>query len=81
MEQLILDLVLQNPKLASVVVVIGILRAVFKPIQNLLLAYVEATPGLEDNEKFAKLQASKGYKVFAWFLDYTASIKVPVKKE
>lgn len=81
MDQLIIDFVLQNPNLAGVLVVIGVLRAVFKPLQNLILAYVESTPGLEDNEKFAKIQASAGYKVLAWFLDYTASIKVPVKKE
>lgn len=80
MEQLIIDLVLQHPGLMSVFIVIGVLRAIFKPLQLVAKAYVDATPDAKDNEALDKILSSKPYLAVAWALDYTASIKVPVKK-
>lgn len=76
----VLSLVDKYPASATVFMVIGVLRAVFKPIMTVLAAYVEATPTQADDEWLAKLQENKFYKYFAWFVDYAASIKLPGQK-
>lgn len=80
MDQLIIEMVLQYPGLTSAFVIIGLLRAVFKPIFSVAQAYVKETADPDDDKKLAKFMESKPYKAMAWLLDYTASIKVPVKK-
>lgn len=65
------------PITASVFMVIGVLRAIFKPIMSVIAAYIAATPSLADDKWFAGLQENSIYKGFAWFLDYAASIKLP----
>lgn len=79
MEALILEMMMKYPSIASVFVVIGVLRAVFKPLMTLLEKYVEATPSESDNELLKKVMSSKVYAALQWFLDYTASIKLPKK--
>lgn len=80
MEALLLDLITKYPAIASVFIVIGILRAVFKPLMTLLEKYVEATPNESDNELLQKILSSKVYAAIQYLLDYTASIKLPKKK-
>lgn len=80
MELFILELVAKYPTAASILIVIGILRAVFKPLQGVVEAYVKATPSLEDDGKWQKIQQHKAFKAVAWLIDYTASIKLPGRK-
>ncbi len=80
MEAILLELVSSHPAVASVLMGIGVLRAIFKPLMTVLDKYVESTPSAKDDEKLAKFYSSKAYKVVAWILDYTASIKLPKKK-
>lgn len=76
MEELILALAMKYPAAVSVFMVIGVCRAVFKPLQGVIDNYVAATPSPDDDTKWAAFKESKAFKGIAWFLDYTASIKI-----
>lgn len=80
MELFILDIVHKYPTAASILIIIGVLRAVFKPLQGVIDSYVNATEGVDDNERWEKIKAHKAFTSLAWFLDYTASIKLPGRK-
>lgn len=77
MEQLLLDMMQKYPNLMSAFVVMGVLRAVFKPLMTVFEAYVVATPSKDDDSLLAKVKASKSYALVAYVLDYAASIKLP----
>ena len=80
MEQLIAELVMKYPSVMAVVVVLGIFRMVFKPLVTTYQAYVDATPGKEDDERFEEIKSSSAYKSVSWFVDYLLSIKLPQAK-
>lgn len=80
MELFILELVAKYPTATSILLVIGVLRAVFKPLQGTIDAYVKATPSVSDDGKWEKVKAHKAFKALAWVIDYTASIKLPGRK-
>jgi hypothetical protein len=69
-----------NPKLAVLLTVIGVLRAVFKPLMTVIDVYVQSTPSTEDDSKWAAIKATKWYKWAAWVIDYFMSIKLPTSK-
>lgn len=77
MEAILLGLVVKYPVAMSAFAVIGVLRAIFKPIMTAAHAYVGATDSKSDDEALDKVEKSALYKAFAWFIDYTASIKLP----
>ena len=79
MEQ-ILELIAQYPVVSSILVVVGALRLVFKPIMTAIAAIVEVTPSKKDDDLLVKAQSSAVYKAIVWAIDYLASIKLPVKK-
>lgn len=68
------------PQVVSVLVVIGALRVVFKPLIAVLQAYVDYTVDPKDNELLAKFLDSSVYKAVAYLLDLVGSIKLPAKK-
>ena len=80
MEAFIIDLVSSHPIVATILIAVGTLRAVFKPIVSVAQAYVDSTVDTSDNEKLKKIMESKLYKGFSWLLDYSASIKLPKGK-
>lgn len=75
--QMVLALGSKYPVLLTIFAVMGVLRAVFKPLFLFLDAVVIATPGPGDNEILAKVKASKPYQLVATALDYIASVKLP----
>ena len=77
MEELVLGLLLKYPVAVTILMVLGICRAVFKPIMSVASAYVQATPSIKDDAALIKVESSKIYKSLVWFLDYTLSIKLP----
>ena len=77
MEELILGLLVKYPVVGTILMVVGVARAIFKPIMSVAAAYVKATPSLKDDAAFEGVEGSKIYKSIAWFLDYTLSIKLP----
>lgn len=80
MLEIIHSLIDQFPVLSSLLVAIGVLRAIFKPLMTLLEKYVEATPSKKDDKWLLKVKESKYYAGIVWLIDYFASIKMPKKK-
>lgn len=81
MEEFLLKLVEQHTGLSAVLLGIGTFRAVFKPLVSAAELFVKESPSKKDDKKFEALKNSKVFKALAWILDYTASIKMPVKKK
>lgn len=79
--ELIASLIEKYPMLAQVFIVIGILRAINKPLFSLLQAYVDATASKSDNEMLAKIMNSKAYKYLSYVLDWASSAKLPKAPE
>jgi len=77
---LVLAFVSKYPISASIFVMIGVFRTIFKPIMSVLAAYVMATPSIKDDSWLAAMQENKIYKGFAWFVDFATSIKLPGQK-
>lgn len=79
MEQTIIDLLVslvQNyPWFSSVLLVLGIARALFKPLVAVVDAYVNQTETPDDNAAVERFKQGKVYFV----LDYVFSIKIPNK--
>lgn len=77
---LILEFVAKYPAIGAILVVVGGLRVVFKPIMTAIHAIVDATPSPSDNAVLAKVEASPIYKGFVFVVDLLASIKLPGSK-
>lgn len=73
-------LVTQHPWIASVLLLVGVLRSVFKPIVTLLEQRAAATADTADDERLKKAEASWWFRALAWLLDFGASIKVGPQK-
>ncbi len=80
MELIIIGLAEKFPFIVGAFAIMGLLRAVFKPIMGVLRAFVIATPSPADNALLDQAEASSLYKGFAWAMDYVASIKLPGQK-
>jgi hypothetical protein len=76
----LLGMVQNNPAFSSIVMFLGFTRLCIKPAMTILQAYVKLTPYDHDDKWLANLQASKGYKVFCYLLDWVLSVKIPEKK-
>lgn len=76
-QQTIIDLVSHYPVIATILMVIGVARMIFKPFFSFMQAVVDATPSANDNEILAKVEASKVYKAIAYAFDWFGSIKLP----
>lgn len=70
-------LIAKYPIMAQVFVVIGVMRAINKPLFALLQSYVDATASKADNELLAKIMGSKIYGYFCFLLDWSTSVKMP----
>lgn len=78
---LILQLATTYPWLLTAVAVMGSARVIFKGIFAVAQAYVDSTVDTADNEVLVKVEQSKWFKAVSFVLDFTLSIKLPVKKE
>ena len=77
--EFIIELVLKYPTLGSIVVVMGTLRLILKPLVSAVQTYVASTASTRDDEIVEGVLSSKYYKAFAFILDYAASVKLPKK--
>jgi hypothetical protein len=73
-----LSLAAKYPWLATVLLVIGGLRCLFKPVMSLLDNYIKSncTP-----DEYAKLQSFEAGTIYKWLnfgLDFIGSVKLPV---
>ena len=73
---LLQGLSVKYPLIVTIFAVMGVARTLFKPLMTFAHAYVMATPSTSDNEKLAKFEASKAYKVLQFLMDYIFSIKI-----
>lgn len=76
----VLQLAAKYPAISSILMVVGGLRVLFKPIFSLLRAFVDYTPSIEDNAKLDKVEQSTAYKTIAYILDWFGSVKLPAQK-
>ncbi len=76
----IMWIVAKNPMVASLIVMVGTMRLVMKPIMSALQQVVDLTATKVDDEMLKKVLDSKWYKAISWFLDYVGSIKLPQSK-
>lgn len=67
------------PFFGTIIVILGITRAVIKPFMSFVNALVNATPSPNDNSWWASIEASEGMKFFLYILDWTTSIKIKPK--
>jgi len=66
------------PIVSTILMVVGVLRVVIKPLMSLLNAYVLATPSPSDNEWLRGFQEGKVYSIIIYVLDWLGSVKIPV---
>lgn len=77
--EFIIQFASQYPIVASILMVVGVLRLINKPLFAFLNAVVVATPTTKDNEILKKVETSKAYQYISFLLDYLGSVKVPQK--
>ncbi len=76
---LILELSTKYPSLATVIMVVGTLRLLVKPLMSFLREFVQITPTHTDNAWLKRLEESKWWKAALYFLDWFGSIKLQKK--
>lgn len=82
MEALLLGLIEKYPVMSQILMAIGILRIVNKPLFSILQSVADFTEFTQkDNELLKKILESKIYKYISYVLDYSASIKMPQKEK
>lgn len=80
MDTLIIDLLSKVPGMVEILVVVGTLRLVNKPLFSLIRSVVDSTPTKKDNEVLDKVESSGIYKTFTYVLDWFGSVKIEPKK-
>lgn len=76
----ILGYATEYPTIFTIVGIMGSVRIVMKPLMSLVLVTVELTPTNKDNLFLEKLKNYWWYKTLVYLLDWSLSIKLPVKK-
>lgn len=79
MEQVLAALIGSWGPAAQILMWIGVLRLIFKPLFTFLGEAVNAIPGESDNELLAKIMNSGIYKGVSYVLDLFGSMKIPQK--
>lgn len=77
MEVMLMEIMSQSPLLSMILMVMGGLRLVLKPIMAYYEKKVAESPDKADDEKLAKMKEAGWYKALAFVLDYAASVKLP----
>lgn len=77
---LIQKLIEGAPWLATILMVVGALRLVIKPLVSIWKSVAESTPTKVDDELVAKVEASGWYKAVIFVVDWLSSIKLPGSK-
>jgi uncharacterized membrane protein len=73
---ILVQLVQQYPFLLTVIIVMGTLRAVLKPLFAAAHYYVEQTADPEDDKKLQAIEANKVVQGLFFVLDWIASVKI-----
>lgn len=73
----IINLVQKFPYISGVLLVVGVLRVINKPLFVFLRTFVSATPTPKDDQILDQVETSKAYKTLSFLLDWVGSIKLP----
>lgn len=73
---LVSSLVAKEPWFATVLLVLGFFRLIFKPLFSFAKMITDATTSKKDDEIYSKVEKSKITKAVAWVLDYLFSLKL-----
>lgn len=68
-----------HPAFSSLLMLIGVLRVVMKPLMMFIETLVVATPTKLDDGVYKSMIESELYKAFVFVVDWLASIKLPKK--
>jgi len=79
-DQIIAQFLQDYPNFANFLIVMGVLRLVFKPLMTAIQDKIKMTEGKEDDAKLYKFMTSNWYVALAFILDLTTSIKIPKNK-
>lgn len=80
MEDLIVKLLSEYPKVIAALAVVGSVRLMVKPIMSAIKQIAAQTKTEKDNLLIEKVESSKIYKGFVFLVDWITSIKLPVNK-
>lgn len=80
MEETIAMLLQKYPMLVQVIMIIGVLRVVNKPLFTFLHAFAAATPSKVDDKIVGEIEQSKIYKMVSYVFDWFGSVKLPGQK-
>lgn len=64
------------PFFPQLLMIMGLLRIINKPLFTFLHTFTNATETPKDNELLIKLQSSKGYRTFLFIIDWFGSVKL-----
>jgi hypothetical protein len=81
MEQLISQILQEYPIFTKILIGMGVLRLMFKPLMTAIQNKVKMTEDDSDDKKLHKFMTSNWYVALSFILDLTTSIKIPVKKK
>ena len=77
---MVVNFVLQNPKLAGIAVTLYGVGFVSKLIRSAIEQFVKETPSQDDDKKLAEIKSNKIYKAVAFVLDLFIRFKKPNSK-
>jgi len=72
----LVDLAAKYPMLSTILMVIGLLRVVNKPLFSVLKTIVASTSTKKDDELLGKVEKSYLYNMISYILDWFGSIKL-----
>ncbi len=78
--QMFLDLVNNYPVVGQILIVVGALRLVMKPLFSIAHSVVEYTQNPKDNLVLGKVESHWAVKGFLYLLDWFGSVKMPKKQ-
>ena len=78
MQETVAQLMVQFPWIATILMVVGVIRLVVKPLMELAKSVAASTPSTKDDAVIAGVESNKIYKTFLFVIDWLFSLK-PVK--
>jgi hypothetical protein len=78
MQETVAQLMVQYPWIATIFMVIGVIRVIVKPLMELAKSVAASTPTTKDDAAIAGIESGKIYKTILFVIDWLFSLK-PVK--
>jgi hypothetical protein len=72
----IMEVLEMLPWYGDLILVMGTMRAIMKPVSTVIETVVKATPSPADDEALYSIKRSNSFKILRWIVDYLGSIKI-----